>query len=106
MDAQQRAALKSRLADVHGSFEQAEQSIVLRHTCRMEQPSVDTPQPGHGAGGRHRGQVAGYVQSGLGHPDTWDSRPRGGIDGIERMRLVRDDIAGRVDTLRSQLHNM
>jgi GNAT superfamily N-acetyltransferase len=44
MDDQQRAALKSRLADVHASFEQAEQSIVLRHTCRMEQPSVDTPR--------------------------------------------------------------
>ncbi len=41
---QQRAALKSRLADVHASFEQAEQSIVLRHTCRVEQPSVDTPR--------------------------------------------------------------
>ncbi len=38
MDAQQRVALKSRLADVHASFEQAEQSIVLRHTC----PSCDT----------------------------------------------------------------
>ena len=44
MDAHQRTALKSRLADVHASFEQAEQSIVLRHTCRMEQPSVDTPR--------------------------------------------------------------
>ena len=28
---------------MHASFEQAEQSIV-RHTCRMEQPSVDTPR--------------------------------------------------------------
>jgi len=44
LDDQQRAALKSRLADVHASFEQPEQSIVLRHTCRMEQPSVDTPR--------------------------------------------------------------
>ena len=37
--------------------------------------------------------------------DTDEPSERG-IDGIERMRLVRDDIAGRVDTLRSQLHNM
>ena len=44
MDAHQLAALKSRSADVHASFEQPEQSIVLRHTCRMEQPSVDTPR--------------------------------------------------------------
>ena len=45
LDDQQRAALTSRLADVHASFEQAEQSIVLRHTCRMEQPSVIHGQP-------------------------------------------------------------
>jgi len=44
LDDQQRAALKSRLADVHASFEQAEQSIGLRRTCRMEQPWVDTPR--------------------------------------------------------------
>lgn len=36
---------------------------------------------------------------------TWDlDEPSDrGIDGIERMRLIRDDIAHRVDTLRAQL---
>lgn len=34
--------------------------------------------------------------------DTDEPSERG-IDGLERMRLIRDDIATRVDTLRSQL---
>jgi arsenate-mycothiol transferase len=29
-----------------------------------------------------------------------------GIDGIERMRLVRDDIRGRVQQLSEQLHRL
>jgi len=37
--------------------------------------------------------------------ETWDTdEPSGrGIDGIERMRLIRDDIAARVDILTTQL---
>jgi len=37
--------------------------------------------------------------------ENWDTDEPSerGIDGIERMRLVRDDIAARVDILRSQL---
>jgi len=46
MDDQQRAALKSRLADVHASFEQAEQSIVLRDS--------DFSEPGTAASCRVR----------------------------------------------------
>ncbi|MCF7547456.1 low molecular weight phosphatase family protein [Pseudonocardia sp. WMMC193] len=34
--------------------------------------------------------------------DTDEPSERG-IDGIERMRLIRDDIAGRVDRLRTEL---
>ncbi len=39
--------------------------------------------------------------------ENWDTDEPSerGIDGIERMRLVRDDIAARVDTLRVQLLN-
>ncbi len=39
--------------------------------------------------------------------ENWDTDEPSerGIDGIERMRLVRDDIAARVDTLRVQLIN-
>ena len=37
--------------------------------------------------------------------ETWDTDEPSerGIDGLERMRLVRDDIAGKVDTLAAQL---
>ncbi len=39
--------------------------------------------------------------------ENWDTDEPSerGIDGIERMRLVRDDITHRVDTLRVQLLN-
>ena len=38
--------------------------------------------------------------------ENWDTDEPSerGIDGIERMRLVRDDIAARVQTLAEQLH--
>lgn len=39
------------------------------------------------------------------HCENWDidEPSERGIGGIERMRLVRDDIAARIDTLRAQL---
>lgn len=38
--------------------------------------------------------------------ESWDTDEPSerGIDGMERMRLVRDDIAARVRTLRTRLH--
>ncbi|RIK00372.1 MAG: phosphatase, partial [Acidobacteria bacterium] len=39
------------------------------------------------------------------HVENWDTDEPSerGIDGIERMRLVRDDIAARVDALAARL---
>jgi arsenate-mycothiol transferase len=46
-----------------------------------------------------------HVDSGDTPSQTWDTDEPSerGIEGIERMRLVRDDIAARVDTLAAQL---
>jgi len=86
IDDQQRAVLKSRLADVHASFEQAEQSIVLRHTCRMEQPSA-----GYTPSGGQREPQRGRKQAALASFLTWccrqDLLPADPMAKLERISV-------------------
>ncbi|MDO5493978.1 MAG: low molecular weight phosphatase family protein [Nesterenkonia sp.] len=90
---QSRQVVEEVGADMHGEVPKALDAELLRRADRvivLGSEAQVTPVDGM------RGRI-----------ETWhtDEPSERGIEGLERMRLVRDDIAERVETLRRELLN-